>query len=149
MPDARRLVPGTWFTTVRRRGAKQVTHTIITFTSDGGMVERAEPRVEASIGVWEPGDKEDEFRTMRYRFLEDLKISETAEEKPGQNEEVEAVTESFAAIQRVRTTFRLTNDDHFEGTVTSDFLDAAEVPLPVPASRADSKGERLTLVREA
>jgi hypothetical protein len=53
----------------------------MTFTSDHGMVERAEPRLEAAIGVWKRGDREAEFRFMFYRFLESLTVTEPEEQE--------------------------------------------------------------------
>jgi hypothetical protein len=146
MADAEKLVPGTWFVTVTDP-AGQLHRTVMTFTSDEGMVERAEGFLETAVGVWKPGDKEDEFRFMFYRFLENLMITEPQEEKKGENEEQEAVSVSFANIQRVRSTNRLTSDDVFEGTGTVDFLDAAGTPLPaIPAFLTKQRAIRLKLV---
>jgi hypothetical protein len=146
MADAEKLVPGTWFVTVTMPDGG-VTHTIMTFTSDEGMVERAEPRLEAAIGVWETGDQEDEFRFMLYRFREQLTIAEPQEERKGEKEEQEAVTVTFDKIQRVRSTNHMTSDDGFEGTATVDLLDAAGTTVdPTPALLTNHKGVRLKLV---
>jgi hypothetical protein len=148
MADAEKLVPGTWFVTVTDP-AGQLHRTVMTFTSDEGMVERAEGFLETAVGVWKPGDKEDEFRFMFYRFSESLTISEPQEERKGETEEQEAVSVSFAITQRVRSTNRLISDDVFEGTGTVDFLDAAGTLVPgIPAFRTKQRAIRLNLVRE-
>ena len=108
MADVRATLPGTWFLTVTR-GDGSITHTVITFTSDGGLVERAEPRVEAGVGVWEAGDEDNEFRFMFLRFVEKLTVTPTPG-NPGR------VTQDFAIIFRVRSTNRLIDDDMFTGT---------------------------------
>jgi hypothetical protein len=146
MADAEKLVPGTWFVSVTRSDGR-VDRTIMTFTSDEGMVERAEPALETALGVWKPGDKEDEFRFMFYGFFENLTISEPLEEKKGEKEEAEAVTVTFAITQRLRSTNHMTSDDSFEGTATGDFLDAAGVLVPaIPAFHTKHKAARLKLV---
>ncbi len=148
MADVEKLVPGTWFLTVTVPGFG-VVHTIITFTSDGGMVERSENNLAASIGVWEPGDEEDQFRFMFYRFLVNLTITEPTEERRGQDEEQEVVNQSFDRLLRVRSTNRLTSDDAFTGTGTGDFLNAAgDPPSGPPGFRTTHTAKRLKLVRE-
>jgi hypothetical protein len=138
MADAKKLVPGTWFVTVTGPDGSTV-HTIMTFTSDEGMVERAEPRLEAAIGVWKPGDKEDHFRFMFYRFVESLTITEPQD----------SIAVSFAVIQRVRSTNRMSGDDVFEGTATVDFLDAAGAPITaMPPFHTKQRAVRLKLVPE-
>ena len=119
-----------------------------TFMSDGGMVERAEPRVEAAIGLWEEAEKEGEFRFMVYRFVEKLTITEPKEEEEGQEEEQEGVTQTFAFIQRVRSLNHLTTNDSFEGTGMVDFLDAAGAHLLAspPAFTTTARAVRLKLV---
>ena len=73
MADAATAVPGTWFLTVTFPSGN-VTRAVLTFTSDGGVVERTEHRVEGAVGVWEVGDETDEFRFMFYRFANDLAV---------------------------------------------------------------------------
>jgi hypothetical protein len=147
MADPKKLVPGTWFVAVTRPDGS-VVHTIMTFTSDEGMVERAEPELEAAIGVWKPGDRKDEFRFMFYRFAEKLTITEPQEEEKGEKEELEAVNVTFDVIQRLRSTNHFTSDDGFEGTGTLDFLDAEGTPTAIPAAHTKHKALRLQLVQE-
>ncbi len=147
MADAEKLVPGTWFLTVTVPGFG-VTQTIITFTSDGGMVERAEPMLEAAIGVWELGDEEKQFRFMFYRFQQNLTVTEPKEEQIGENEEQEVVKESFNRILRVRSTNRLTSQETFTGTGTGDFLSADGTPTGPPAFHTTATAVRLKLVPE-
>lgn len=136
-------VPGTWFLTVTRTSG-EVDWTMITFTSDGGLVERAEPTLAAAVGVWEEGKKEEgkkesEFRFMFYRFLEDLTVTGPTQ-----------VAQIFSAIQRVRSTNRMIDDDTFEGTATIDFLDApAANTIPgFGVFKTRHRGVRLKLVPE-
>ncbi len=148
MAAVEKLVPGTWFLTVTVEGFG-VDRTIATFTSDGGVVERAEPTLAAAIGVWEPGDEENQFRFMLYRFLQNLTVTEPQEEKTGEDEEQEVVNESFRSIMRVRSTNRLTSNDTFRGTGTVDFLNAAgDPPTGPPAFHSTQTAKRLKLVRE-
>jgi hypothetical protein len=127
---------------------------LITFTSDGGMVERAEPTLAAAVGVWEEGNKESEFRFMLYRFLDDLRVTEPTQEEErrekGEREEKEVVAQNFSAIMRVRSTNQMIDDDTFEGTGTVDFLDAAAAnTIPgLGVFRTRHRGVRLKLVPE-
>src|SRR5215472_6029601 len=108
---------GTWFlaatgtVTLNEQQRPFATHGIMTFTRDGGVVERAERRVEAGIGVWEAGDEEDEFRVMFYRLREKLTVN-VPTSLPASLE----VSQVFGAIERVRSTIRFTSDDAFAGT---------------------------------
>jgi hypothetical protein len=151
MAEVEKLVPGTWLLTVTVPGFG-VGRTIITFTSDGGMVERGENNLAVSIGVWEPGDERDEenlFRFMFHRFFVSLTISEPTEEPRGQDEEQEAVNQSSGNLLRVRSTNRLTSNDTFTGAGTADFLDAAgNPPTGPPAFHSTHSAKRLKLVRE-
>ena len=141
MADVRATVPGTWFLTVTR-GDGSITHTVITFTSDGGLVERAEARMEAGVGVWEAEDEDNEFRFMFFRFVENLTVTPTPG-NPGR------VTQDFAIISRVRSTNRLLDDDAFTGTGTVDALDAAgNVLATPPAFHATHDAVRMKLVPE-
>jgi hypothetical protein len=158
MADVDRVVPGTWFLAVTEPSG-QVERTIMTFTSDGGMVERAEPTLAAAVGVWEEaekeeGKKESEFRFMLYRFLYDLTVTEPTQEEErlekGEMEEKEVVAQTFSSVMRVRSTNRMIDDDTFQGTATVDFLDAAAVN-PIPGSgvfKTTHRGIRLKLVPE-
>src|SRR5437016_4616573 len=152
MADAEKLVPGTWFITKTLFDGR-VNHVMMTFTSDGGMVERAEPSLEAGIGVWKPGDEEDEedeFRFMFYRFQERLTITEPQEETKGEKEEKEEVDVSFDHIQRIRSTNRLTSHHGFQGTETVDFLDATgTLDTAMPTFHNTLRAVRLKLVPES
>jgi hypothetical protein len=153
MADVGRVVPGTWFLTVTESSG-QLEWTVITFTSDGGMVERAEPTLAAAVGVWEEGKKESEFRFMLYRFLDDLTVTEPTQEEErrekGEREEKEVVAQTFSAVMRVRSTNQMIDNDTFEGTATVDFLDAAAAnTIPgLGVFKTRHRGVRLKLVPE-
>src|SRR5215472_8540186 len=125
---------GTWFlaatgtVTLNEQQRPFATHGIMTFTRDGGVVERAERRVEAGIGVWEAGDEEDQFRVMFYRLREKLTVNVPTQlptpPPPSTTTSLE-VSQDFGAIERVRSTIRLTRGDAFTGTSSGDALDDA------------------------
>ena len=54
---------------------------------------------DAAIGVWNDGEREGEFRFMFYRFIEELTITEPQEERKGEGEEQEAVTQAFKVMR--------------------------------------------------
>jgi hypothetical protein len=99
-------VPGIWLVNVTTTNGQPAGRAIVTFTSDGGMVERIDSGVEALIGVWqvEHGHGHDRrFRFMGYRHHSDPTTKN---------------------INRLRGTCNLTAGDRFSGTVTVDRLDA-------------------------
>jgi hypothetical protein len=119
MAGSRHRVVGTWLVKVTRKdqpgsGPHPV---VMAFTEDGCMVERASGFVESAVGAWEPGDHENEFRFMFYRFFNSLK--ETTETDPQQG----SVPPTFVAVQRVRSTNQLIGPNTFKGEGESVFLD--------------------------
>jgi hypothetical protein len=99
-------VPGTWLVNVTTTNGQPAARAIVTFTSDGGMVERVDNSVEALIGVWqaEHGHGHDgRFRFMGYRHHPDPTTKN---------------------INRLPGTCNLVAGDRFSGTVTVDRLDA-------------------------
>jgi hypothetical protein len=129
-------VPGTWLVNVATTNGQPVVRAIVTFTSDGGMVERIDNSVEALIGVWqaEHGHGHDRrFRFMGYRYHQD------------------STTKNWS-ISRLRGTCNLTARDRFNGTVTVDSLGTDGTLLPVQPTNWPLHlvldGSRMTVVPE-
>jgi hypothetical protein len=98
-------VPGTWLVGVTRTSGQLAGRAIVTFTSDGGMVERVDNSVEALIGVWRA---ERDHHDRRFRFT-------------GYRHHPDPVATN-AYINRLRGTCTITTGDRFSGTVTVDRL---------------------------
>lgn len=67
MADVEERLPGTWVVRVTLNDAF-IGKAIVTFTSDGGMVERFTRSPEGNVGVWEAAEDDDRFGFMAYRY---------------------------------------------------------------------------------
>jgi hypothetical protein len=141
--DVKRRLPGTWLLTVRfPDGFVARNAIVVTFTSDGGMAERAEARLEGAVGAWEATGNNDQFRFTILRFTQNLTVSKA----PGD------VAVSFARTQRVRSTNQFIDNSRFTGTATIDSLDGVGNVLPSPPAppviHVTQEGARLQVVSE-
>jgi hypothetical protein len=146
MANVKRDVPGTWLATVTRNGAP-VGRAVVTFTSDGGLVERFNGRIEGLVGAWDAGHEvddneaghngKDEFRFMGYRYQHKLAASSSS------------IVVTPDLTTRLRGTCHLTGQDSFSCTVTADSLDAAEnVVASPPPLHLKLIGARMKVVPE-
>jgi hypothetical protein len=146
-------VSGTWLLTVSvfTNGKESPpTHAIITFTRDGGLIERAEPTVFVAVGAWKRSRNEerddessDRFDFTFFRFIQDLEVAAV----PG------PVSQKFGFMERMCSIGNHVHaDGTFSGTGKLDWLQAdgqtAFVPPPglVLPSSSRHAGKRMPLV---
>ena len=128
MTDVEQHLPGTWIVKVTLNKGF-VGKAVITFTSDGGTVERFTADTEGNVGVWEATGKKDGFRLMAYRYI------------------VEATT--FKHNSRVRATCEFNDNDTFQCTATADQLDIDDKVIPGTTTAGfELNGSRLKVVSE-
>jgi hypothetical protein len=121
-------LPGTWVVRVTLPSQGFEARAIVTFTSDGGLVERFTGSPEGNVGVWEAADR-DQFRFMAYRY--------------------HVVGTTFQYNDRLRATCQLTGQSTFQCTATADRLDINDNVLPnTTVAGFRLNGTRLTVVRE-
>jgi hypothetical protein len=137
---AKKHLPGTWLVTVTRHDDNSVAQALTTFTSDHTVVERAQPQLEGSLGVWEHGDAHDEFYFMFHRYSHNIVLI-----GPPGNPTSIAVPFDHTARLRARNTF--TGPDSFTGTGAVDILDAAGDVVHPDALTTSHTAVRMTLVR--